>query len=277
MLNQFENYLLAVTKQWPNCETSEAMKYMLLQSGKRVRPSLLFALVKDQKVSEDDVLKCACCIEMIHTYSLIHDDLPAMDDDTMRRGLPTCHKAYNEAVAILAGDALLTYAFYLASTIEDGNISSQIVQILGRNSGIDGMILGQDHDMNIEKYYSIEDIKYTQILKTGCLFNASLQMGLVLLNATKYQKVMEEIAYNLGLLFQFQDDLLDVLADPLLRGKSASDLQNEKNTLLKYYDIDQLKGEINKLNFDINESISSMDLDLTNLRTYINSLIDRKR
>lgn len=222
---------------------AEAMNYSLLAGGKRIRPLIIkevFELFggKNKKLCGPFM----AAIEMIHTYSLIHDDLPAMDNDDFRRGRPTNHNVYGEAMAILAGDALLNFAyetavksFSFAEGLEDYRRVEEAIKILSANAGIFGMVTGQVLDMNLAiKEKSKENIEKMYELKTGALFRASFMIGAVLAGADSLKiEKMKETGEAVGLAFQLQDDILDVHGDEKVTGKSLSDEKNEKVTLYR--------------------------------------------
>ena len=217
----------------------DAMIYSLMAGGKRIRPVLCMAAA--EAVGGDcteDALKAACALEMIHTYSLIHDDLPAMDNDDLRRGKPTCHVAFDEATAILAGDALLTLAFQVLSSIDPdskGHASKWVcvIQAISTAAGYQGMIGGQMKDMASEGILlTLDHLKAMHALKTGALINASVYSGAVLGGASAKQiKSLEKYAENIGLAFQVVDDILNVEGDPEVMGKAAgTDKTRQKST-----------------------------------------------
>lgn len=207
----------------------EAMRYSLEAGGKRLRPAL--ALGACELVCGDDApaLPGAVALEMIHTYSLIHDDLPAMDNDNLRRGKPTSHKQFGEAAAILAGDALLTQAFYEIS--RTGNV--QAIRELAEAAGAPGMVGGQYRDMKAEgRSLTLEELRVIHAGKTGALITVSLRLGVLLGNGgDKALRALTEYGRNLGLLFQITDDILDVVGDAAVLGKSTGkDLKTGKAT-----------------------------------------------
>ena len=192
----------------------EAMRYSALSDGKKIRPFLLLVCAEMLGTSAISILDAAAAIEFVHVYSLIHDDLPAMDDDDLRRGNPTCHKKFNEATAILAGDALLTYAFEILSegtTHKDPAIRCELVKILARSAGFRGMVGGQIMDLeNHDNKISKEKLANLHRLKTGELFMASCEMGAVLGHATAEERqALRYYAHDIGLAFQIRDDILD--------------------------------------------------------------------
>ncbi len=205
-----------------------ATRDALLNGGKRIRPFLVVQSAKLLGVHDPRVLRVAAAIECVHCYSLVHDDLPAMDDDDMRRGQPTIHKKYDDATAILVGDGLLSLAFEILSdapTHKDAHIRAQLCLILARASGFNGMVGGQMCDIDAEKYIqplTEETIYKIQSLKTGCLINASLQMGAILGGANTTQtESLTAYGTALGLAFQISDDLLDTLGNSIQMGKKA--------------------------------------------------------
>ncbi len=220
----------------PQSVIYEACAYSLSAGGKRLRPMLLLECFKMcGGENEEAILPFACAIEMIHTYSLIHDDLPAMDNDDLRRGKPTNHKVYGEATAILAGDALLNFAFETALSAKNIDAEKKLTAIsqMASSSGWDGMIGGQIVDLASEgKKISLEALQYIHKLKTGALIKASCVMGAILAGANeKKLKMVESYAENLGIAFQIQDDILDVTANEEELGKPiGSDEKNEKST-----------------------------------------------
>ncbi len=225
-----------------------SMLYSVEAGGKRLRPVLLMAAYHAYDNDTDVALTPAVALEMIHTYSLIHDDLPAMDDDDLRRGQPTNHKVYDEATAILAGDALLTYSFELISSDPQlsANQKVQIVKSLSEVSGPKGMVAGQALDMKAEqREITLEELETIHTLKTGELLRFAVGTGAYLGGASTEQIAhLENFAYYLGLIFQVQDDVLDVTGDPDKLGKPVgSDEANDKNTYPKLLG---LEGAIEK-------------------------------
>ncbi|TCJ03302.1 polyprenyl synthetase family protein [Cytobacillus praedii] len=194
----------------------ESMLYSLEAGGKRIRPLLLFATLSAFGENTRKGLQTAAAIEMIHTYSLIHDDLPSMDNDDLRRGKPTNHKVFGDAFAILAGDALLTYSFQLLAEtpddLADASTKLALIKELSKASGAEGMVGGQVADISgEEKDLSLSDLEYIHIHKTGKLLECSVVSGAILAGATEEQiKILAKFAYHLGLAFQIRDDILDL-------------------------------------------------------------------
>lgn len=215
----------------------EAARYSLFAGGKRLRPILCLAAADVAGGPIEPVIPAACALEMIHTYSLIHDDLPAMDNDDFRRGVPTNHKVYGEAIAILAGDALLTEAFeYLAASFIDGAAAGKVIEVIRiavKAAGYRGMIGGQVIDLECEnRKVDLATVEYMHIHKTGALLSASLEIGAILGGGDDaLVKSMRNFGHHLGLAFQITDDLLDVEGDASVMGKKpGSDVAKNKMT-----------------------------------------------
>ncbi len=237
----FEDYLREQLSGLPAGPVSEAMGYSLMAGGKRVRPRLLFSLLQDYGVPEEAGYPAAAALEMIHTYSLIHDDLPCMDNDDLRRGKPTCHKVYGETMALLAGDGLLTYAFeVLMKTDWPGADLPFMTRVLARCAGPAGMIYGQQLDLQAEKgeALDIEAILEIDAYKTGCLLQAALLLAAGIAAHPADVDWLTSAGRELGLLFQIQDDILDATADEETMGKSLSDAENGKQTAISLLGID---------------------------------------
>ncbi|MGN0522446.1 MAG: polyprenyl synthetase family protein [Eubacterium sp.] len=229
-------------------EVVEAMKYSLSNGGKRLRPVFALEFAKACGGSREDCLPLACAVEYVHTYSLIHDDLPCMDNDDLRRGKPSCHKEFDEATALLAGDALLTHAFEI---ICDSDLSAEnkvtAVSLLSQNSGVCGMIGGQVIDLLFEKGDpNLKELLTVYRLKTGALISAACLMGCISANATANQlAAASKYAYTLGIAFQIQDDILDITGSEEKLGKPVgSDLQNNKSTYASVAGIEKAKRDV---------------------------------
>ncbi len=219
-------------------ELKKAMDYSLLAGGKRIRPVLLMATVEALGGREDEMLPFAAALEMIHTYSLIHDDLPSMDNDDLRRGKPTNHVVFGEATATLAGDALLNFAFETALNAKfDATKKVEIIKALAKASGVFGMIGGQVLDLEGEKRTLSEDeLTNMHRLKTGALIKAAVSMGCIAVGQDK--DYLNDYADNLGLAFQLKDDILDITSSDEELGKNVgSDNKNEKTTFITLYGI----------------------------------------
>ncbi|MEH7009890.1 polyprenyl synthetase family protein [Neobacillus niacini] len=235
----------------------EAMHYSLEAGGKRIRPLLLLATLAAFGKDPKNGLLAASAIEMIHTYSLIHDDLPSMDNDDLRRGKPTNHKVFGDAMAILAGDALLTFSFEVIGQIPNEIASDetklQLVIELAKAAGSEGMVGGQVADMEGEgKTLTIEELEYIHIHKTGKLLKFSVVAGALLGGANHDQlENLSAFAHHLGLAFQIQDDILDLEGNPELLGKHiGSDTTNQKSTYPQLLSMEGAKEALRKqLNF----------------------------
>ena len=211
----------------------EAMLYAVQSGGKRIRPLLTLAVCSAGTANNEAVLDLACALEMIHTYSLIHDDLPGMDDDDLRRGRPTLHKAFDEATAILAGDALLTLAFEVAANANlEADPLVESVKILSTASGMSGMISGQMKDIASEEVtITLEQLKEIHREKTGELLLAAVRLGNLFINDAKMKEAFVSYATHFGLAFQIQNDLQDVCWTSEQTGKeTGKDSELSKNT-----------------------------------------------
>lgn len=229
----------------------ESMSYSLQGGGKKIRPLLLFATLDAFGKNIEIGIKPACALEMIHTYSLIHDDLPCMDDDDFRRGKPTNHKVFGEDIAVLAGDALLTYAFQLITEMNEADVSDQVklklISELAIAAGPEGMVAGQVADMEGEKkQLSGEELQYIHERKTGKMLMYPVIAGAILANASMEQiSNLTQFAYKLGIAFQIQDDILDVIGDEEILGKPVgSDIENDKTTYVKLYSLEGAKARL---------------------------------
>ena len=242
-----------------------AMEYSLMAGGKRIRPILCLAAAEAVGGNAEDALPAACAVEMIHTYSLIHDDLPAMDDDALRRGQPTCHKAFNEATAILAGDGLLTLAFQTLSANDTTKKQSsstwlEVVHAYAFAAGYEGMIEGQMLDTALEgAQITLKELEEMHALKTGALFNASVYAGAVIGGGTKMQiEKLKAYAGHIGLAFQVSDDILNIEGNPALMGKATgSDAERQKCTYPSLMGLEQSKELANQL---INSALHALEI-----------------
>ena len=228
-----------------------AMRYSLANGGKRLRPILTLEFCKMCGGDVEKALPLACALEYIHTYSLIHDDLPCMDDDDMRRGNPSCHKMYGEATALLAGDALLTHAFELTANADiDGESAAKAVSLLAQNAGVGGMIGGQVIDLKYEQGNpTLSEILTVHKLKTGALISAACIMGCIAAGASDDEiAAASRFAYHLGIAFQIKDDLLDIYGDENKLGKPiGSDKENAKTTYVTIKGATAAQQDVEKL------------------------------
>ncbi|MBF0446355.1 MAG: polyprenyl synthetase family protein [Magnetococcales bacterium] len=245
----------------PPVRLNQAIRHSLIDGGKRLRPILLLAAAQAVGSKKEPLLPFACAMECIHTYSLIHDDLPAMDDDDLRRGRPTCHKQFDEATAILAGDGLLTLAFELAARPIQGvpaKDSLAMVVQLAQDAGIHGMVGGQMMDMEAEeREVELAELQYIHIHKTGALIRSSCMAGACLGggDATQINKI-KRYGEAIGLAFQIADDVLDIVGDSELMGKTiGKDQQQSKATYPALMGVGQARDEANNL---VNEALSCL-------------------
>ncbi len=272
----------------------EAMNYSVRVGGKRLRPILmqecyrLFSGRGDEFVVEDELRYYMAAIECIHSYSLVHDDLPAMDNDMLRRGMPTTHAKYGEAIAILAGDALLNYAMELTTRAVDGCADDDIKRLayaqrlLFDRAGIYGMIGGQTADVEAEKSGASgggELLSYIHRNKTGALIMAAMMVGAILGGASeKQQDIVVSIAQNIGLAFQIRDDILDVEGDETTLGKPiGSDAKNEKLTYVVCYGMDRAKEDVKKLTDEAHELLDELPGNKTFLHALFTELTTRDK
>lgn len=252
----------------PQREGIDAMRYSLLEGGKRIRSVLVLEFARTFGVPQDQAMPFAAAIEMVHAYSLVHDDLPCMDNDDFRRGKPSCHRRFSEAVAVLAGDGLLTHAFIAAL---DGGLRSGIAPIrtaeaaavLARAAGVHGMLGGQVIDMAIEGQQADAALHQEMCsLKTGALIKAACLMGCVLGGASEREKAAaEEYAEKIGLSFQIIDDILDCIGQQDILGKPVgSDAEQSKTTYVTLYGLEKAKEMSQKLTEEAEDCLSRLPL-----------------
>ena len=242
----------------------EAMRYASLGGGKRLRPFLVIESARLFGVTGEAPLRVGCALEMIHCYSLAHDDLPAMDDDDLRRGRPTTHKAFDEATAILAGDGLLTYAFDVLAdepTHRDGQVRARLVLALARAAGLGGMVGGQALDLEAEsagRPLSQDEILTLQAMKTGALLRFAVDAGAILGQASGAQaQALSRYGAALGAAFQVADDILDAEGDTAALGKRAGkDAERGKATLVSLLGLDEAMARRDQL---VEEAIAALD------------------
>ncbi|NEX20618.1 (2E,6E)-farnesyl diphosphate synthase [Thiorhodococcus mannitoliphagus] len=260
----------------------EAMRYTVLASGKRIRPLLAYAAGEAMGVDSAVLDRPACAVELIHAYSLIHDDLPAMDDDDLRRGRPTCHRAFDEATAILAGDALQTLAFQVLAEAPGLCAESRIrmVETLSRTSGSRGMVGGQAMDLEAEGTpLDVAMLENIHIHKTGALIRASVQMGIRARGdvVPDHAERLDHFAKCLGLAFQIKDDILDVEGDTSEIGKTAGrDLELDKATYPAIVGLAEAKEMAKRLTKDAHTSLEVFGESADALRWVAKALLERK-
>ena len=272
-----ESRLRELVQEYGNTTVQDAMSYSLLSGGKRVRPRLLLSLLADYGIDLDRGLNQACALEMVHTYSLVHDDLPAMDNDDFRRFKPTNHKVYGEGMAILAGDGLLTAAFTTLAKADtvSATVQMKTVEILARNAGAHGMILGQELDI-VDNIDSVEALIQCYEMKTGCLFAAALEMAAVIAGKDDLQDTARTLGLKLGVAFQYQDDILEVTKTSDEIGKShLSDGEREKSTIVTLLGLKRAQNATEGLFKEIKVLLDRLDLNGTELQKLIEEMIAR--
>lgn len=283
---QIDNALGAIIEKNSNgAKIKSAMEYSLMSSGKRLRPILCIAAAETVGGHLDDTLRAACAIEMIHTYSLIHDDLPAMDNDNLRRGQPTCHIKFDDATAILAGDALLTLAFEILSSVESVDKDHafnwlRVIHTIAMAAGCKGMIEGQLQDIGAEgNVLGLEDLKKMHRLKTGALLEASVITGTILGNGNPDQiEKLKNYARKIGLAFQITDDILNVEGDPDIMGKDVgTDQARGKSTYPSILGMEKSKEFAKKLVNDALKVLDYFDNKADPLRAIAHYIVVRKK
>ncbi|MFN2455620.1 MAG: polyprenyl synthetase family protein [Pyrinomonadaceae bacterium] len=260
-----------------------AIRWSLFAGGKRFRPALLLAVGSAFGAATNDLLAAACAFEMVHTYSLIHDDLPAMDDDHLRRGRATCHIRYDEATAILAGDALQTFAFQIIAEDETlaPSVRVQLIAELARASSTPyGMVAGQAQDIAAESRKNIagDELDSIHRHKTGALITAAARSGAIIANATVPQlNVVTQYGVQLGLLFQITDDLLDVTATAEDLGKTpGKDARAQKVTYVSLYGLEASRTRARIVYDEACIALASLDKDTILLRAIARFILERR-
>lgn len=263
IINEINLKLEEILNNYKDGNVKEAMKYSVLAGGKRIRPLMMIQVLRSYKIDYHQYLDIACAIEMIHTYSLIHDDLPGMDNDDLRRGRKTCHKQFDEATAILAGDGLLNEAVnvVLNSSVSD-QLKIKILKELYKSSGVNGMIYGQQQDLYFEnRNANLADLQDIHHYKTGELISVSFVIG-SLIASEKDIEVWRNIGFDLGLAFQIQDDVLDVVGDEEKLGKPiGSDQSNNKSTYVSLLGIEKSEEYIKELFEKCYENLYSLQIN----------------
>jgi geranylgeranyl diphosphate synthase type II len=263
----------------------DAMRYSLMAGGKRLRPVLCMAACEAVGAKPEVALKPACALELIHTYSLIHDDLPAMDDDALRRGQPTCHVAFDEATAILAGDALLTLAFQvLAQPSADGQPATEtqiaVIARISRAAGCRGMVEGQMRDIAAEgRPMALDRLAELHGLKTGALITAAVGSGALWAGGSEAQvRALEHFGAKIGLAFQVTDDNLNVEGDPAELGKAVgTDAARSKTTYPALLGLERSKALARELVGEGLQAIAAFDTKADPLRAIANYIVNRRR
>jgi len=294
MYEQLDHRLKALISECEEPLLREVMAYAALGEGKRLRPKLLLAAYEATTGAADftgttgqhsTALDFACAIEMIHAYSLAHDDLPAMDNDDFRRGRPTCHKAYNEAMAILAGDGLLSLAMevmarHICDPAGNGALAAKALNCVIKAAGVNGMVAGQVSDIiNEGKLVDAETLAAIHRRKTGCLITASLKAGAILAGSSEavIQQV-EKLGQVLGLAFQVRDDILDVTSTSEDLGKPiGSDTKNQKSTYVTIHGLEAAKEEYQRLSQEAHEIVAAIPTKTGNLSNLVSQTIIRTK
>lgn len=256
-----------------------AARYSLLAGGKRLRPLLAILTAQMLGIPPDQSVASSCALEMIHTYSLIHDDLPCMDDDDFRRGKPSLHKAFPEGIAVLAGDYLLTYAFEVLVNAKHLNADQklELISVLAKSSGGDGMIAGQVMDIMAAEV-DLTRLKQTHLNKTGMLIAASMEFGAIIGKATiEQQNLLRQFGLDIGLAFQIVDDILDVTQSQEKHGRNVpSDLINGKTTYVSLIGLKESKSLAKSLTDKALINLKNLPFDTNPLEILTDSLVNRQ-
>ncbi len=269
-MSNFESHVQEYLDSQRPCLISDAMKYAM-EGGKRFRPRVIFALLKGMGIDESKGYDAALALELIQTYSLIHDDLPAMDNDDFRRGKPSLHKAFREDIAILTGDQLLTNAFRVIAESDsyDAKCKVNIIKALSTYAGSDGMIYGQLLDVTSDNQnIDAEKLDVIQDNKTGGLFKIACLIPMYIAGREE-EDCFIRMGSLIGKIFQNQDDLFDVIKSEKEMGKSLSDARNEKGSALSVYSLDELKQLIEDQFNELDALLNDIDID----KTYISELL----
>jgi farnesyl diphosphate synthase len=282
-MQDFEAYLTTHLPEAPSFHPTfdDALKAMLLAGGKRFRPQLLLAVVDAcAPLLRESAYPVAMALEMLHTYSLVHDDLPVMDDADLRRGEPTLHKRYDEVTAVLVGDALNTHAFYMIATAPLHNdVKVALVQELAYSGGIGGMVLGQAIDCHFEgEKLTPEQVDFLHEYKTGRLIAASLKMGAIIAGLDeKAQRTLFDFGLDLGLLFQIQDDIIDATQSSEDAGKTTGN-DDDKNSYINHFGVEGSKERADALAEKIKRRMEVFDVPLrAKLEPILNNYLNRHK
>ena len=272
----FEDYINDYFNTVRDCKIKDAMIYAM-EGGKRFRPRIIFSILKGMNIDESKGYDAALALEMIQTYSLIHDDLPAMDNDDMRRGKPSLHKAFREDIAILAGDELLNdaYGVIADSRIYDDYTKAKLISCLSKYAGLGGMVYGQlldvtsnSADIDSNKLIEIQDNKTGGLFKISCLMAMNI-------SGLKQESYFINLGSQIGQIFQNQDDLFDLIKSEEELGKTHSDVKNDKGTALSIYTKEELEAIIDKQFKDLDIYLSNAQFDTTYLKELIYKLRNR--
>jgi geranylgeranyl diphosphate synthase, type II len=277
-----KDILNALGRYISNLEDStlkEATEYALLAGGKRLRPLLMLQVIEHYNLNPLDYVDAAISLELLHTYSLVHDDLPAMDDDTLRRGKPTLHIAFDEGLAILVGDGLLTDSFKQISShpLLTDTQKIKMIDVLSFKTGSKGMVYGQALDLASEKQsISIDLLDQMYLYKTAYLLQASLMLGAIASNQMHTLDLWEKLGYHLGIYFQIQDDVLEHISSPETLGKSKSDDIREKPTYVSILGLEHSYQSLNHHEYQINLISEQLEIKKSLIYQTIDSIKKRK-
>lgn len=278
MKNLVTETLLQYVNSMPPSRLKEAAIYAIKAGGKRFRPLVILSIIDSYGLDYQAYLKVASSIEMIHLYSLIHDDLPAMDNDSLRHGVPTIHKQFDEGTAILLGDGLLTNAFDMVITqpLLSADAKLRIIEILSQRAGLQGMVYGQHLDLEHEgKQADLETLNSISLNKTGKLLEAAFRIGAVI--ASPHEEALwGEIGLKLGLMFQIQDDVLEVTTNEATLQKSKSDVALNKATFVSQLGLEKSRLMVNALYDEISAKISTLAMKHQTIVTLINTIYLRQ-
>jgi len=282
-MQDFEAYLTTHLPEAPSLHPTfdDALKAMLLAGGKRFRPQLLLAVVDAcAPLLRESAYPVAMALEMLHTYSLVHDDLPVMDDADLRRGEPTLHKRYDEVTAVLVGDALNTHAFYMIATAPLHNdVKVALLRELAYSGGIGGLVLGQAIDCHFEgEKLTPEQVDFLHEYKTGRLIAASLKMGAIIAGLDeKAQRTLFDFGLDLGLLFQIQDDIIDATQSSEDAGKTTGN-DDDKNSYINHFGVEGSKERADALAEKIKRRMEVFDVPLrAKLEPILNNYLNRHK
>jgi len=282
MIDKINDHLLNLVQEKPgfSADLYAAARYALSSGGKRLRPSLTLMVGEAMGAEKTKLLDPACAVEFIHTYSLIHDDLPCMDDDDLRRGKPTLHRVYNEGHAVLVGDFLLTFAFETLTNAPGLSESQKLALIttLAKNSGGDGLIGGQVVDINTAgKKLSLDTVDEIHLKKTARLITCAILFGAIIADAPKEQlAILEKVGDNIGVAFQIIDDVLDITAGKEKHGQS-SDLTNDKSTYATLLGVDEATKRAEALTQEAIERLHALPYDMSPLIDLAKTMVYRKK
>lgn len=275
---KIEASMLQFVETMPASTLKDAAVYAIKAGGKRFRPLVVLTLIESYGMDATPYVDVATAIEMIHLYSLIHDDLPAMDNDSLRHGVPTIHRQFDEATAILLGDGLLTNAFERITKNKSLAAEQKVnlIQLLSMNAGLQGMVYGQHLDIQAEgKQVDVDHLTRISEYKTGKLIEASFRMGALIASPSEVNS-WGQIGLDLGLMFQIQDDVLEVTVSEEQLKKSKSDLLLEKATFVSQLGLPQAKAMIEKLYQQVNTTLAHVQLKSNGIIELINKIYDRR-